>query len=154
MTKPKKGSHHLRQGRYSRPGQIYLLTTATHNRRHLFTDARAAKLVMDSLHWLEKQGRITLEAMVIMPDHLHFVAQLHNTSLDHLMRSLKGYTGKELNRLLGSIGPAWQAQYHDHAVRKDEALRQVILYCLENPVRAGLVEDFHCYAHWYCRYDI
>ena len=154
MTKPEKGSHYLRHGRHSRPGQIYLLTTTTNNRHHLFTDTRAAKLIMDSLHWLEQQGRMTLEAAIIMPDHLHFVAQLHDTSLDQLMRSLKGYTGKELNRLLGNSGQVWQTQYHDHAVRKDEDLRQVILYCLQNPVRCGLVDDFHCYAHWYCRYEV
>ncbi len=154
MTKPTKGSHHLRRGRHSQTGQIYLITTATHNRRCLFTDTRAAKLVMDSLHWLEQQGRMALQAAIIMPDHLHFVAQLHDKNLSRLMQSLKGYTGREINRLLGDRGPVWQPQYHDHAIRKSEDLRQVILYCLHNPVRAGLVDDFHCYPHWYCKYEV
>ncbi len=154
MTIPAKGSNHLRQGRHSRPGQIYLITTTTHNRRHIFTDTRAAKLVLDSLYWLEQEGRMALEAAIVMPDHLHFVAQLHGKGLDHLMLSLKGYTGRVINRLLAAHGPVWQTQYHDHAVRKNEDLRRIILYCLQNPVRAGLVNDFHRYPHWYCRYEV
>ena len=35
---------------------------------------------------------------------------------------------------------------------EEEDLNQVRQYCLNNPVRAGLVNDFHAYAHWYCRW--
>ncbi|HEC19303.1 MAG TPA: transposase [Gammaproteobacteria bacterium] len=154
MTEAQKGSRHLRQGRHSQTGQIYLLTTCTHNRQKLFTLKPIARLVINSLHWLEQQGRMGLLAAVVMPDHLHFVAQLHTGTLNQLMQSLKGYTGREINQLLGKNGPIWQRQYHDHALRTDEDLNQVILYCLQNPQRAGLVDDFHYYPHWYCRYEV
>ena len=45
----------------------------------------------------------------------------------------------------GVIGSFWQTSFWDHFVRRDEDLRSVIEYVLDNPVRAGLVaarQDF------------
>ena len=114
----------------------------------------AAHIVLSSLHWLESQRRITLDAAVIMPDHLHFVAALQQDSLDRLLHSLKSYTAKKINALLKKHGIFWQPQYHDHALRKDEDLNEVVLYTLNNPVRAKLVDDFHEYPYWYCRWSV
>jgi hypothetical protein len=61
---------------------------------------------------------------------------------------------KKIRSLLKFQGQVWQAQYHDHAIRKDEVLAEVALYCLNNPVRAGVVKDFHEYPYWYCRYEV
>ena len=144
----------LRTGRFSQDGQYYLLTTMTYERKPVFTHPEAARCVLASLNWLEGQRLIGLEAAVVMPDHLHFVAQLRAETLSSVMQSLKGYTSREINRMLGCEGPLWQPQYHDHAIRKDEVLADVVLYCLNNPVRAGLVKDFHDYSFWYCRYEV
>ena len=89
-----------------------------------------------------------------MPDHLHFVTELKESSLAQMVRSLKSYTANEINRLLKRKGAFWQNQYHDHTVRKEEVLNEVILYTLNNPVRAGLVSNFHDYPHWYCKYEV
>ena len=89
-----------------------------------------------------------------MPDHLHFVAALRQDSLDQLMHSLKSYTAKKINTLLNRQGVFWQPQYHDHALRKDEDLNEVVRYTLNNPVRAKLVDDFHEYPYWYCRWSV
>jgi len=70
------------------------------------------------------------------------------------MHSLKGYSSKKIKSLLKYQGRIWQEQYHDHAIRKDEVLADVITYCLNNPVRAGLVRDFHEYPYWYCQYEV
>ena len=144
----------LRTGRFSMEGQFYLLTTTTYERKQVFTRPEAANCVLAGLKWLEAQQRIGLEAAVVMPDHLHFVAQLRTGTLSSLMQSFKGYTSREINRMLGRTGALWQPQYHDHAIRCDELLADVVLYCLNNPVRAGLVMDFHEYPYWYCRYNV
>ena len=152
--KPQKGSHLLRKGRTSIQNQHYLVTTAAHRRRPVFNHPEAARIVLSSLKWFESSKRITLDAAVVMPDHLHFVAALQQDSLDRLMHSLKSYTAKKINALLKRQGTFWQPQYHDHALRKDEVLNEVVLYTLNNPVRAGLVEDFHHYPYWYCRWAV
>ena len=152
--KPSRGSNFLRKGRASIKNQHYLLTTTVHNRKPLLNQKAAAEVVLSSLIWLEKQGKIILDASVVMPDHLHFVAGLKKGSLAELMRSLKSYTVKKVNVVLEREGPFWQPQYHDHAIRKDEDLNEVVLYTLHNPVRAHLVKDFHDYPYWYCRWHV
>ncbi len=152
--KPEKGSHLLRKGRTSIQNQHYLITTAVHKRSPILNQPETAQIILSSLHWLESQKRIVLDAAVIMPDHLHLVVALRQGSLSLQMRSLKSYTAKEINSLLKRQGTFWQPQYHDHALRKDEDLIEVVRYTLNNPVRAGLVDDFHKYPYWYCRWDV
>ena len=122
------------------------------DRKPIFNRPEAAEIVLSSLYWLEKQDKILLDAVVVMPDHLHFVAGLVQGSLAQLIHSLKSYTAKKVNVLLNRRGPLWQRHYHDHAVRQDEDLNEVVLYTLYNPIRAGLVSDFHDYPFWYCRW--
>jgi len=97
---------------------------------------------------------MVLDAAIVMPDHLHFIATLKDGELPRLMQSLKGYTSRQINTLLNRKGVFWQDQYHEHAIRKDEVLNEVVLYMLHNPVRAGLVKDFHDYPFWYCRWAV
>jgi REP element-mobilizing transposase RayT len=152
--KPPTGSNQLRQGRLSIENQAYFITTATQGRSLFFRDPTAAAVVIDALKWLDQQGRMILDAAVLMPDHLHFVAELKTDRLPKLMHSLKSYTAKQVNAVLKRQGSLWQDQYYEHAIRKDEDLNEVVLYMLHNPVRAGMVEDFHSYPFWYCRWAV
>jgi REP element-mobilizing transposase RayT len=152
--KPPKGSNSLRKGRASIKNQHYLITTKVYERKPLLNQEGAANIVLESLRWLEEQGKIILDAAVVMPDHLHIVMGLRKGSLAEVMRSFKGYTAYKINKLEKKKGPIWQPQYHDHALRQDEDLNQVVLYTLSNPVRAGLVKDFQNYPFWYCRWDL
>jgi putative transposase len=151
---PEPGHHRLRRGRRSIPNHAYLVTATAYNRKPVFAHPGAAVSVLQSFSWLEARGSVALEACVVMPDHVHAVMRLENAPLRHVMRSFKGYTGSRISQLLGSSGPVWQPAYHDHALRREESLRDAVVYCLSNPVRAGLVDDFHAYPYWYCRYDV
>ena len=61
------------------------------------------------------------------------------------MYRFKQASGFACNKLLGWQGPFWQASYYDHVVRRDEDIEAVRDYVLENPVRAGLVENAEDY---------
>jgi REP element-mobilizing transposase RayT len=134
--KPSKGSKLLRKGRVSITNQFYLLTAVTYERKPILSQTETAEIILSSLLWLENQRKMDLEAAVVMPDHLHFLAELHMGTLAELMHSLKSYTARKINVLLKRRGRLWQAQYYDHAIRKDEVLHDVIVYCLNNPVRS------------------
>jgi REP element-mobilizing transposase RayT len=152
--KPPTGSNQLRQGRLSIENQAYFITTATQGRSLFFRDPTAAAVVIDALKWLDQNGRMILDAAVLMSDHLHFVAELKTDRLPNLMHSLKSYTAKQVNAVLKRQGSLWQDQYFEHAIRKDEDLNEVVLYMLHNPVRAGMVEDFHSYPFCYCPWSV
>jgi hypothetical protein len=39
------------------------------------------------------------------------------------------------------IGKIWRRSYYDHVIRKYESLANILKYVLDNPFRAGLVEE-------------
>jgi hypothetical protein len=55
----------------------------------------------------------------------------------------------KLNRQIGRTGSIWQEGFHDHAIRREERLRDTARYIIANPVRAGLAKSVRDYPHWY-----
>ena len=53
------------------PGQVYFITTVTHERERLFRDFARARLVVGELRRLNDCALVTSLAWVVMPDHLH-----------------------------------------------------------------------------------
>lgn len=63
--------HALRRGRFSEPGQVYLLTAVTHKRQPVFNDWRLARPLITEMRRLHDAKLIDSYAWVVMPDHLH-----------------------------------------------------------------------------------
>ena len=130
-------------------------------------DDRIAKEVADSMHYLD--GKVyRLDAYCIMANHVHVVfaplplqpsavaqtfslrdndgdaqtKSLCYNTLSSIMRSLKGYTARKANQLLGRRGAFWQHESYDHCVRNSNEWRRIITYVLNNPVKAGLVDEW------------
>lgn len=139
----------LRAGRYSSPGQVYMVTTVTHARQALFLDFAVARCVVAELRHAHDTGSVHSLAWVLMPDHLHWLIQLGAShKLADVMKSVKGRSARTIKRL-GPYQPTiWQHGYHDHALRSDEDVRGVAEYMANNPLRAGLVSEIGDYSHW------
>jgi len=74
-----------------------------------------------------------------MANHVHLLV-LPRISPSRFLQTLKGYTAREANRLLGRTGqPFWQAETYDHTVRDDRESDRIKAYIENNPVKAGLV---------------
>ena len=116
-------------------------------------DDRIAKKVADSIHYLD--GKVyRLDAYCIMANHVHVVftllqiqnppvAQTKNlcyNTLSSIMQSLKGYTARRANQILGRSGAFWHHESYDHCVRNPNEWQRIISYVLNNPVKAGLVD--------------
>jgi REP element-mobilizing transposase RayT len=99
-----------------------------------------AACVVEALRYGEDiRKHYELAAYVVMPNHVHVVVR-PKTAIARITQSLKGFTGREANRLLGRTGsPFWQDESYDHWVRSPEEMRRVIDYVEKNPVAAGLV---------------
>ena len=146
MAHTKQHSCELRKGRYSQPGNYYFLTTAVANRRRIFAASDHAVVVLDSIRWLDSARQFIVDAAVVMPDHLHFVGQLGDSTLARVMHSLKSFSANKL-AAAGVSSPVWQDGYHDHGLRKDEGYRARVAYVLQNPLRARLVQRLEDYPH-------
>ena len=102
-------------------------------------------MVVECLHKGTALGHYELGAFVVMANHVH-VLLLPRIAPSRLLQSLKGFTAREANRMLGRTGePFWQAESYDHWVRDEEEYGRIARYIENNPVKAGLVaraEDY------------
>jgi len=105
----------------------------------------ARDLVLD--HCLREHGqRVTLHAVVVMPDHVHLLlTPLRNPDgwpypLVDILQCLKSTTAHRINKLLHRNGPVWQDESLDHLLRSDESLKEKREYIRQNPVKRGLAK--------------
>jgi REP element-mobilizing transposase RayT len=75
-------------------------------------------------------------------------------SLTEILQSLKRHTARQSNLILGRSGAFWQDESYDHIVRDQAELERIIKYVLNNPVKAGLVDDWIKWKWSYCKYDL
>jgi REP element-mobilizing transposase RayT len=94
-------------------------------------------------------------AYCIMSNHVHLVVQLPELpdfSAARMMQRLKGRTALAANKLLGRQGEAfWRHESYDHVVRDGKEQERVVAYVVNNPVKAGLVEDWTQWPYTYVR---
>jgi len=145
----RRGQQSLRRHRDAGPA---LVTTCCHDRAPLLADPVCAGIVLDALRWMDRHQHLILHAAVVMPDHLHFVAVPLNADWAKLLGSMKGFSARRINKRLNRHGAVWHAQYHDRHISSHRDLALAIDYCLDNPVRAGLVAAGSSYPHFWSRY--
>jgi putative transposase len=97
-----------------------------------------ATLVSDQLRKVTTAGLCSIDAFVIMPNHVH-VLWTPFVPIAHLIRQVKGPTAIEANRVLSRTGGRfWQEEYFDRTVRTDAEFARIRRYIEWNPVRAAL----------------
>ena len=91
-----------------------------------------------------------LEAWAIMCNHVHLLID-PRAGMARITKSIKNYSAREANRILGRTGPFWQMESYDRWVRSGDARAGVLRYIEFNPVSAGLVdqpEDYRWSSAW------
>ncbi|WP_375559915.1 transposase [Bernardetia sp. OM2101] len=106
-----------------------------------------AEIVKNSLHYFD-DSRLELISYCIMSNHVHVMFRLFEKdkldkpiTLSKIMHSIKSFSGSEINYKLKRTGTLWQAESYDHWVRHKNSWNRIVDYILDNPVKAGLVED-------------
>jgi putative transposase len=75
------------------------------------------------------------DVAVLMPDHIHLLVSFPP---EKILSQVIGLWKRGLSR---THGISWQRNFFEHRMRNDENIRQKSDYVLNNPVRAGLVDD-------------
>jgi putative transposase len=68
------------------------------------------------------------------------------------MHSLKRYTSRQANLILGREGQFWQHESYDHVVRDEQEFERIMLYILNNPLKASLVDSWEKWEWSYFKY--
>jgi putative transposase len=123
---------------------------------HWLRETAVAQLLQQSLHYLD--GKVyDLDTYCIMSNHCHILFtplakdEENYHALPAIMQSLKGYTARKANAILGRTGQFWQHESYDHVVRDEAELARIRRYVLQNPVKAGLVGQWDEWLWSYCR---
>jgi putative transposase len=119
--------------------RTYFTTFSTAGRRRVFQVDRNAELMVDTLQTYRSQGRFSLHAFVVMPDHLHaLITPAPEVSLEKAIQFMKGGFSFRLK----SKFAVWERGHFDKRVPDKQAYGGCIKYIHSNPVAARLaVED-------------
>ncbi len=89
-------------------------------------------------------------AYCIMPNHVHLIIFKLKKPLFQIMKVLKGFSAREINKVLNRKGTFWHPESYDNVVRSRNELYNKIMYTLNNPVKAGLVNHYEDWPYSYC----
>jgi REP element-mobilizing transposase RayT len=100
---------------------------------------KVAQLVSDAIRYGARELlHYQLDADAIMPNHVHILL-LPLVAPSKLFHSLKGFSAREANLVLGRTGePFWQKESYDHRVRDEREWGRIKAYIEDNPVKSGL----------------
>ena len=140
----------LRKGRQSIPGMYYLITKCCYKRECLLIPNLNDFRYSSQMYYIFKFSIVHLErhniwrpiAFVMMPNHFHLIFQLGDKkTLSQAVGSLTSFVFREYQKRNKEITKLWQKNYHDHVIRNQKSLDNLICYVAENPIRKGLVKD-------------
>ena len=166
--------HHRRSVRlrgydYTRTG-AYFVTICAHGRECLFGEMRANVMHLGPLGEIATAAwqdiprhfpAVEIDAMVVMPNHLHGIIMLaetnlgakhfplenasplqqtgnprgtHPGSLAAIIQNYKSIAARKINAVRGAPGArVWQRNYYEHIVRDEADLRRIREYVEHNP---------------------
>lgn len=130
------------------PGAAYFFTVALADRRSRVlvehADALRAAFVATAL-----EHPVWVDAMVVLPDHLHAVWHLPDGDADfpvrwrklksRFTRAVGGEWRRSESKVRRGERGLWQRRYWEHMIRDGEDWRRHVEYCWINPVKHGLV---------------
>ncbi|MDD5529484.1 MAG: transposase [bacterium] len=147
-TKDSKCSKRVRLKSFEYKGFYqYYITICAFQKNRYFTDSNIVNNLLKILKNTACQCQFSVLVYCFMPDHLHLLIEGKDESSDMLafIKLFKQYSGYQFKKDTGK--KLWQENYYEHVVRKDEDMKGIINYILENPVRKGLIEDYIKYPY-------
>lgn len=130
-------------------GSVYFVTFKTLHKLELNHEARQTVLdccLFFDASQTQNQIRYHTFALVIMPDHAHWLMQPlpksehEYWSLSSITHSIKSYSSKQIHKVMKHIGIVWQDERYDRIMRNHQEFVNTWNYIRENPVKANLVE--------------
>lgn len=130
------------------PGATYFFTVNLHDRQSnlLLTKIDLLRTVFRRVQRLHP---FVVNAIVVLPDHLHTVFTLPENDSNYSLRwnLIKGFFSKEIH-MTETIGSSrrhkrereiWQRRFWEHLIRSEQDLKNHIDYIHYNPVKHGYV---------------
>lgn len=132
-------------------GGTYFFTVVTKNRAPILIEPQVRALLREALTRVRSARPLTIDAWILLPDHIHAIWTLPDGDADFSTRwqEIKRFVSRELGQ------PIWQPRFWEHTVRDDMDFQNHMDYLHYNPVKHGLCEavnqwpysTFHRHVH-------
>ena len=169
MNLPVRKSMRLKNYNYGENGAYYV-TICTKNRRCLFSEVVGSihestakiklkpygKIVDEIINTLSNRFDINIDNYVIMPNHIHMIISIKNSSIKRSIRestlrnrstisNVVGYLKMNSSKMIHEINPdenVWQSSYYDHIIRDENDYLTKWNYIDGNPSKWAKDEYF------------
>lgn len=132
-------------------GGTFFFTVVTYMRYPIFSEGSTINLLRDCFKSVMQIHPFEIDAIAILPDHIHTIWTLPDSEADFSTRwkQIKGtfsrnYSGKKHSDISESMHKKgekgiWQRRFWEHTVRNQEDFNKHCDYIHYNPVKHGLV---------------
>ena len=149
---------------------MHFLTLSTVGWIDIFTSGYCRQCLIRNLTYCQKNKGLVIFAYVIMSNHIHIICRASDGYLlSNVIRDFKSYTAKQILKLLqdkkdkrigwmfealkfyarfnkrNAYQQVWQQNNHPIELVSPNFINQKIDYIHNNPVRAGIVENYEDY---------
>jgi len=135
------------------PGGTFFFTVVTYKRNPILTDNTSRTLLHDAFQNVKIRYPFTMDAICLLPDHLHCIWTLPEGDSNYAIRwkEIKRIFSRQYGRQFGSPekrnqsrekrleSTVWQRRYWEHAIRDEKDFLIHVEYIHYNPVKHGLV---------------
>ena len=135
----------MKRVRITYPGAFHHLMNRGFDCKVIFPDTKTKTQFLNYLEDAAKKMKIRIFAYSILDTHYHLVIENSSGRMSDCMKLLNGKYGRYYRKLAGGKGYVFQGRFKSTLIEDDSYLIQSILYLLNNPVRAGLVEKAEDY---------
>ncbi len=139
--------------RQRQPGGCYFFTLVTYDRNPTLATLNNVEKLRSAIAEVRKRMPFHIDAMAIMPDHLHCIWRLPENDDNYPVRwtqikrrfsmSLSPVEVISGSRTMKRERAIWQRRYWEHLIRDEEDWRRHMDYIHYNPVKHGLVARVH-----------
>lgn len=132
------------------PGGTFFFTAVTYRRSPIFADERAIDLLCQAFRESRRVSPFTIDAVVVLPDHVHAIWTLPagDGDFSSRWRYLNRVFSQNYSRTMGGGAPnerradgrwtIWQLRFWERLVRDVEEFQSLADYIHYNPVKHGL----------------
>ena len=139
-------------------GYSYFITIVTHRRIPILIEN--IDLLRQSFRMSRQRFDYRIDAVVVMPDHLHMIVTPQNADeYPKIISYIKGYfsrhcdprfyaqEGQSASRIGRRHKPIWQKRYFEHTIRNEKDWHETIRYMQYTPVKHGWVDDMTAWPY-------
>jgi len=125
------------------PGGKFFFTVVTYHRKPIFNNEIHVQILRDAMQQIINKKTFTIDAIVILPDHLHCIWQLPEDDSDYSnrWREIKKSCSRKINPKSNENNErsVWQRRFWEHVIQDEQDWQNHMDYIHFNPVKHGCV---------------